>query len=227
MTHNSVFISKSLTILGLMIGLTFTGSLHAATRDAGGNAKIVNKLQAMVKEITTERDRLKTENEKTVAELEKLKSELEEKKSAAASAAAEKDQLSSELSAQKSSADETRNRLDNTTAKLHEVIDKYNALNKAKNELGLEHSNLQNSQQQTASELKACESKNAKMYQATKEVINGYKSCQNRGVIDTFLESEPVLQINTVEFETLIQDFEDKLSKQQYHSQADLNKAAR
>ncbi len=189
----------------------------AAPRDSGGNAKIVSKLQAMVNEITTERDRLKAENAKIAAELETQKGQVKQEKDAALSL---EQRLNTELSSQKASSDEIRGRLDNTTDKLREVIDKYNALNKAKNDLAAEHAKLQNNQQFTASELKMCESKNIKMYQGAKDVIDGYHNCQNKGIVDTLIESEPFLQIKNVEFETIIQEYEDKLNKQKYQGQA-------
>ncbi|TAN69497.1 MAG: hypothetical protein EPN17_07315 [Methylobacter sp.] len=208
---------KSSVFFALLICAASSGVAVAAPRDAGGNAKIVSKLQAMVNEITTERDRLKTENAKIAAELETLKGQVQQEKDAAASL---EQRLSTELSSQKASSDEIRGRLDNTTDKLREVVDKYNALNKAKNELAVEHANLQNNQQLTASELKMCESKNIKMYQGAKDIIDGYHHCQNKGVVDALIESEPFLQIKNVEFETIIQEYEDKLNKQKYQGNA-------
>lgn len=196
-----------------VVGMLSSGAAIAAKES--GSAKAIAKLQMMVKDATAERDRLKTENATIAGELDQLKKQLEQEKSSAASLG---DKLNSELAAQKASADEIRVRLDNTTAKLREVIEKYNALNKSKNELTLEHTTLQNSQQFTASELKACESKNIKMYEAAKEVIAGYQSCQNKGIVDTLLDAEPVLQIKSVEFETLMQEYEDKLNKQKFQS---------
>lgn len=209
-----------LFVFWLIISVMPFGTVQAAVREGGGSAKIVNKLQTMVKEITAERDLLKTGNEKLTAELEQLKKDLAKLKEENTAAVSAGEKLGSELSAQKSSTDEIRGRLDNTTAKLHEVIDKYNALNKSRNELSAEHALLQNNQKFTASELKQCESKNIKMYEGAKEIIEGYQSCRNRGIMDALIESEPVLQINSVEFETIIQEYEDKLNKQKYQGKS-------
>lgn len=211
---------RSLVIFVLINGMLLSGAAIAA-KESSGSAKAIKKLQMMVNDVSAERDRLKTENATVAAELEQLKKQLEQEKSATVALG---DKLNSEIAAQKSNADEIRTRLDNTTAKLHEVIDKYNALNKSKNELTLEHSNLQNTQQFTASELKACESKNLKMYEGAKEIIGGYQSCQNKGIVDTLLDSEPVLQIKNVEFETIIQEYEDKLNKQKFQGSSPAQK---
>jgi len=73
---------KSLVLMVLVMAASLD-SASAAQREAGGSAKIVGKLQAMVKEITTERDLLKTENAKVTAELETLKGQVKQEKDAA------------------------------------------------------------------------------------------------------------------------------------------------
>ena len=201
---------RSLVFFILAINILSLPSANAANKETG-SAKAISKLQMMVKEATTERDKLKADNAKIAAELEDAKKQLEQEKSANASLG---DKLNTEVAAQKMAVDETRGRLETTTAKLREVVDKYNALNKAKNELAVEHGNLQNTQQSVSAELKSCESKNMKMFEASKEIIAGYQACQNKGFVDTLLDSEPVLKINNVEFETIIQEYEDKLNKQ-------------
>ncbi|MDP2904652.1 MAG: hypothetical protein Q8N96_16370 [Methylovulum sp.] len=205
---------KPTAFLVLVISLVTLNIANAAPREGGGNTKIINKLQGMVNDITTERDLLKTESAKVTAELETVKGQVTQEKEAAALLA---EKLNADLGTQKASHDEIQARLDNTTAKLREVIEKYNALNKSKNELSAEHIGLQNNQQLTASELKVCESKNVKMFEGAKEIIEAYHHCQNKGIVDALIDSEPFSQIKNIEFETIIQEYEDKLNKQKYH----------
>jgi chromosome segregation ATPase len=207
---------KAMLFAVLLVSAT---SLSAAPRDAaGGSAKMVGKLQAMVKEATTERDLLKTENAKVSAELETLKGQLKQNEQDKELAKAAEAKLSADLASQKTASDEVHKRLDNTTAKLREVIEKYNALNKAKTDLEASYAALQNNQQATSSELKSCEAKNLKMFEGAKAVMDGYQSCQQRGVMDTLIGSEPFSQVKNVEFETAMQEYEDKLRKQKYQS---------
>ena len=86
-------------------------------------------------------------------------------------------------------------------------------IGKSQNKLGAEHVSLQNTHKQTQSELQSCETKNIKMFEACKEVLSTY---ENTGVLDTLLKSEPILQFKSVEMETLVQEYEDKLRKQKY-----------
>ncbi|MEI6065833.1 MAG: hypothetical protein WCP96_00710 [Methylococcaceae bacterium] len=200
-------IIKSLPVSVLLIGSLLSTTTQAAPRAAAdGNNKAVLKLQTLVKEVTTERDLLKTEKDKLASEIEKLKKD----KDAAALA---EERLGAELAAQKSSNVSVSNTLEQTHTKLLEVIEKYNVLNKAKNELSATHVNLENTQKQTESNLQNCEGKNIKLFEAAKEVLNSY---ENKSVLDSLLKSEPILQFKSVEMETIIQEYEDKLIKQKY-----------
>ena len=198
---------KSLPVAVVLLGSLLSATTQAAPRPvADGNNKAVLKLQTLVKEVTTERDLLKTEKDKLASDIEKLKKD----KDAAALA---EERLGSELAAQKSTNASVSNTLEQTHAKLLEVIEKYNVLNKAKNELNATHVNLENTQKQTESNLQNCEGKNLKMFEAAKEVLSSY---ENKSVLDSLLKSEPILQFKSVEMETIIQEYEDKLIKQKY-----------
>jgi chromosome segregation ATPase len=207
---------KNIVVLMLIVGNCLSGTVYAAPRESGGG-KAVAKLQAMVRDITserdalkTERDTLKTESEKLTADLAKLKKEKTEAESSAASV---ENRLSNELTAQKTNNEAITDRLEKTNAKLLEVIEKYKALNQEKNTLSVNHASLEDVQRQTKTELQLCEENNIKMFKAGKEVLERY---ENKSVFDTVLSSEPALQIKGVEMETLIQGYEDKLRKEKY-----------
>jgi hypothetical protein len=96
-----------------------------------------------------------------------------------------------------------------------EVIEKYNALNKSKNELSVLHVNLENSHKQTETQLQTCEEKNIKLFEAGKEILSTY---ENKSLMDSFLKSDPIFQFKSVEMEGIAQEYEDKLSKQKLQS---------
>jgi hypothetical protein len=201
----------------LLLGSFLSGIVHAAPRDGGGSGKAVAKLQAMIRDITTERDALKTERDTIKTQLEtdtkKLTDEITKLKQENTASAASESRLSSELSAQKSNNEAITGRLDKTNTRLLEVIEKYKALNQEKNELTATHASLEDVQRQTKTELQSCEGKNLKMYEATKALLKNY---ENKGVLETMLHKEPFLQIKTVEMETIAQEYEDKLRKEKY-----------
>ncbi|MGD0961552.1 MAG: hypothetical protein ABSB19_17220 [Methylomonas sp.] len=182
---------------------------QSAPRDAGkADGGAVQKLQAMVKSITMERDAAKTEVAKMQAELEQLKKEKQESAAAIKSAEAAKQQTDSELAAQKNSNTQVSQRLDQTNSRLLEVIEKYKALSQSKNELSNDFAALNNKQQATEQQLTSCEEHNVKLYQAGKELLDRY---QNKGTFSALLQDEPALQFNSVEMESIIQEYEDKI----------------
>lgn len=183
------------------------GEVHAqAARRDDGSARVINKLQAMVREMTAERDGLKAENEKLAAEIETLKEQHE-------SAVAREEKLSGALDTQKSANEAVRGRLDQTHQKLLEVVEKYKVLNQAKNQLSVEQAELQKLQEFTVSELDGCEDKNIKLYQATREML---KNSGGQSLWTRLVQSEPFFQFNSVEVENIIQEYEDKVIEQKY-----------
>ncbi len=192
----------ALGVLGLL------QPLSAAQRDKGDAA--LQKLQATLKSITSERDAAKTESAKLTTELEQLK---KDSAKAAAAAEAAKEQLNTDLAAQKSTNDETKDRLDKTTARLLEVIDKYKALNQSKNELSNELALLKQQHEATTQQLSTCTEHNVKLYEAGKDLLERYNT---KGTIAGLLQDEPLLQFNSVEMENILQDYEDKLRSGEY-----------
>jgi septum formation topological specificity factor MinE len=208
---------RFLAVLSVILGTFLSTAAHAAPRDSGGSAKAVTKLQAMVRDITSERDALKTERDTIKTQLEadtkKLTEEIAKLKQDNAASASAESRLSSELAAQKTNNEAITGRLDKTNRKLLEVIEKYNVISQDKNELTVKHASLEDLQRQTKTELQSCEGKNTKMYEAAKSLLKNY---EDKGVLETLLHKEPFLQIKTVEMETIAQEYEDKIRKEKY-----------
>jgi len=199
------FGSWSLILIVSLMSATTKAENRAA---ADANTKALAKLQVLVKAANTERDLMKTEKDKLSADVEQLKKEVETKTS-------DEQRVNNELTAQKSSNATVSNTLQQTHAKLMDVIEKYNALNKSKNELSVLHVNLENSHKQTEVQLQTCEEKNIKLFEAGKEILNTY---ENKGVMDSLLKADPIFQFKSVEMEGIAQEYEDKLSKQKLQS---------
>jgi chromosome segregation ATPase len=189
------------------IGLVFfCQQLQASPREASRSDGAVLKLQSMVRSLTKERDDAKAETAKLTAEIDDLKKQHSQ-------AVVDKEQLGSELSAQKNSNGEVRSRLDQTHAKLLEVIEKYKKLDQDKSELSNSFAQLKASQEATEQQLKTCDQHNVKLYQSAQELLEKY---QNKGTFSAMLQDEPILQFQSVEMENIIQEYEDKLRQGQY-----------
>ncbi|WP_374090770.1 hypothetical protein [Methylomicrobium lacus] len=197
---------RQLVFSGVLLGGLLPVLAQAAPRDATGSNKMVAKLQSMVKDMTTERDQLKAEKDKLASEIDQIKKEKTD-------AVSDKERVSGELAAQKSSIAEVKSRLEQTHAKLLEVIEKYKVLNQEKANLAAAHAELQNAQRTTEAELQGCEGKNLKLFEAAKKMLDGY---DKQGVMEALFKSEPVFGFKSVEMESLAQEYEDKLRKQTY-----------
>ncbi|MFZ2726601.1 MAG: hypothetical protein WAX77_10150 [Methylococcaceae bacterium] len=208
-----------------IIALLNSQSLNAAPRAAAGNDKAIAKLQAMVQSITAERDTLKAETAKINADLEKvqadlkkqteqLQQQLEQEKSAALAALSASDRLNGELNAQKSSTAAVQGQLSNTAEKLRAMTAQYEEAVKVNQSLNAQHAHLQTVQTTTATNLNTCETKNLKLYETTKAMIDQYHSAQNKNLLDKVIESEPLFKLDDVATETMLQDYQDQLNKQ-------------
>lgn len=192
--------------LMIAVACSWSSILQAAPREASRNDGAILKLQSMVRSLTMERDEAKTEAAKLIAEIDDLKKQHSQ-------AVVDKEQLGSELSAQKNSNGEVRSRLDQTHAKLLEVIEKYKKLDQDKSELSNLYAQLKASQETTEQQLKTCDQHNVQLYQSAQELLEKY---QNKGTFSAILQDEPILQFQSVEMENIIQEYEDKLRQGQY-----------
>ncbi len=204
-----------LTLLLLLIPISQT---HAAKRDEGAENRISAKLQAMVREISSERDKLKSENTQLKAENEQLKSALSAEKQTAESASSAQAKLTAELHAAQSGHDHLQTQFDSTRSKLQEVNAQYKQLQQEKNGLQKQWTSLQQTQSFTATELENCQNKNLELLKTGRSMMDNFN---NRGVLDNLLGKEPLLGFNAVEIENLMQEYQDKLAASKYQKNAE------
>ncbi len=203
--------------LAVLIGLSQPG-LSANKEKDSANLRAMRKMQTALSEITAERDALKTETAKKTGELDALKKQIDEEKKVTVALTGKHEK---ETAAIQKTSQELRNRYEEITAKLRDVIEKYNALSQSNQALIGDHAKLNSLQKSTDSELKICAGKNRKMLSVSEEVIENYRKCQDRGWMDAVVDAEPLLQINTVKFEKMLQETEDRIKREVYESKSD------
>ncbi len=207
--------------LSLFLGLLLSTLqvADAAKRDEGAENRIAAKLQAMVREVSAERDKLKTENANLAAENQKLNQQLSAETQLAQTAVSAKERLSAELSSANNSHERLQGQIDNTRSKLQDIVEKHKKLNQEKSSLNNQLLVLQQAQTYTESELEICANKNLELLKITRNMTENFNK---HGVFDALLSKEPVLGFNDVEIETLIQEYQDKLLAQQYRKNAQI-----
>lgn len=201
----------NLVIALLLICQAFPGA--AAPREAGKNDAAVVKLQAMVKSLTAERDAAKAESAKLAEELKPY----EQLKKDHSAALAAKAQISDELSAQKHANGAVSERLEQTNARLREAIEKHKEVSQAKAELAAQLAAVTGKQQATSQQLDTCDQHNVMLYEAARELLDRY---EHKDAWAGLLAREPLLKFNSVEMETIVQEYQDKLAAAKYLKQS-------
>lgn len=195
--------------------LTVTPPVSAAKN--ADNA-VAAKLQAMVRQLTSERDAAKAENTKLTAENNQLQTQLSAAKQSADSAASTGNKLQGDLVAARSSSDRLQGQVETTRAKLQELMTVSKKLNQSKNQLTEQLAQLQQTHTDAANELETCSNKNIELLKTTKDIVANFN---NKGLVSSLLGEEPVLGFNEVDIENQIQDYQDKLIAHRYLKKAE------
>lgn len=198
--------------LGVLIALSLTGSTayaESARREGGGD---VARVQNMVRQITQERDALKSENAGLQEQIKKLTAEVASAKKQATgikASAAEADAQSKELLEKYKQTDAAlRERITAQTDKMQQLVDKYKELVATLRDVESQRAVSQDMVVAQARELDRCVENNVKLYQTGLDVLTRY---ERKGVWESMVQAEPITQINRVKIENLVQDYRGRL----------------
>lgn len=204
-------IKHSVKIFAL-VALTLSGALaHAesARREGGGD---VARAQNMVRQVTQERDALRSENlslqeqiKKLTADLAKAKKEASGIKAGAAEADAQSKAL---LDRYKQTDAGLRERITAQNDKMQQLVDKYKELVATLRDVESQRAVSQDMVVSQARELDRCVENNIQLYQTGLDVLTRY---EKKGVWESLVQAEPVTQINRVKIENLVQDYRGRL----------------
>lgn len=200
----------------LLLGLLAFINPASAAKNTDNSVAV--KLQAMVRQLTSERDAAKAENTKLSAENSQLQTELASVKQSAESAASTGNKLQGDLAAARSSSERLQGQVETTRAKLQELLAVSKKLNQSKNQLTEQLAQLQQKHTFAVNELETCSNKNIELLKTTKDIVANFN---NKGLVSTLLGQEPVLGFNEVDIENQIQDYQDKLIAHRYLKKAD------
>ena len=146
----------------------------------------VLRVQRQLRQITQERDALQGENSQLKGQIEDLNKKLAGLKKSSDNALAKSRENNTTLSAN----------LENVTLKLRQT-------ESAKNQ-------LQETVIGQAQQIESCEANNVKMVQINREVVDRY---EKKGAFDALLQREPLTQLKRVEFENIVQEYQDQIDQ--------------
>lgn len=181
------------TLFWMLLPLTvvvgaYTEPVAAETvRRDGDDQRALAKTQHLLKQMSSERDALKSEIEKLKAEIDasnKKATRIKKNADAAAAALTKSKEENTQLSEQLRQA--------------HQTIQQYDT-----DKRGLETLTTRQSKR-----IETCEANNAKLVGANRELLDKYK---NKGVFDALFQREPVTGLKGVEIENVVEEYRDKI----------------
>ena len=186
----------------------------------GGDAAAMTKLQAMLQQVTGERDALQGELEK--AQGERTKNDEKHKKEIAL--------LTKKIEGLENTSDRSQDALTrtneaNTTLRdrnkeqqerMQKLVDKYKELVENLRLVEGDKSVAQTKVAEQERRLGDCSVKNTKLYEVNLELLDRY---ENKGVWDALLQREPVTQLKRVEIEGVVEEYKYKISQQRVQVQ--------
>lgn len=179
------------------------------------NKAAIQRLQAQLRLVTQQKSDAERDKADLAAQVEASKAKLShlqtaEAKRRAAEAALEK--LRTEHQASLDALREAQQRAD-TEAKLH--ADLAHELAQTKTAREQENKRAEMEAAARSKQIAACETKNAKLYQISRDLIANYQS--QRG-FEAILRSEPFTQIGKVSVENMLEDTRDKVDAERIYS---------
>jgi chromosome segregation ATPase len=180
-------------------------SASVGAQDASQQA--LARAQALLRQVSAQKQQLETDNARLSAEVDALKSKL-----ASAQAQLKQTNLTLESEQRKSARTEsmledTRERVTRTEGTLREAIERLRTANAELQKAKSEGADLTSRLAETGKELADSERKNLQLYQANVELLEMYR---NKGVWTSMLQREPT-GVKNVEIENVLQEYRLKL----------------
>lgn len=208
-------------IMTLVVLLPVQQVVAESVRRGGGDG--VNP--ALLQQVVAERDALRTRQDQLAADNERQAKELISAKANLAESAREIARLKAQVSSttrEKMGETASAAKLQDTQQRLKRVVTKYKdlvtVLRKSEERLAL----LDASAGQEGVRLKQCIKDNHALYTTTQTLVEKY---EDKGVLDAFLQHEPITQLKRVEIETLGEFYRDQAEQYKFHRESDVSAA--
>ena len=183
----------------LLMAASFSAVAETARRDGGDDA--LRKAQYLLRQLSAEQERLKTENAKLQTEIEDLK--------------AENGRLETSLGEQESALARSRKnteslieRVKSDGEKYRRLIDRYREKLRELRETQFKAAYLEQAVTERNQWIETCRTNNDELYAVNGELLKRY---ENRGFFDLLANAEPVTGLARVRTENVVEDYRYKL----------------
>ena len=193
---------------GTLLAAAFVTAGTALAQQADPAAQQLARTQALLRQVSAQKDELEVANARLAAELEEA-----QRRAARAEAGLKETSLDLESARRQSarndeSLEQTRARLGRTEDTLREAIERLRATEGELREAMRDRDELTGRVAALEAELSDSERKNLEMYQANVELMDLYR---NKGPIKALLQAEPVTGLKSVAIENTLQEYRLKL----------------
>ena len=182
---------------------------HAETarRDDGGQQASA-KAQYMLRQLSDEKAALEAANAQLKADLEKAEKKLERNSKKEGSLSERLEKTKALLEKYQQNNDALRDRIEKDRERTMEVVDKFKETIALLKQIEAEKTQYKNDAASYNKRLNECVDKNIDLYKTGVELLDQYTQ---KSVWESVSEKEPVLQMQRVKLENLIQDYKDKI----------------
>lgn len=149
------------------------------------------RAQRLIRQVTQERDALQTENTQLKSQLEDMNKKLASLKKNSENALTKSRESNAALSANLEHAALNLRQTESAKNQLQEIV------------------------VDQAQQIETCESNNVKMVQINRELVDRY---EKKGAVDALLQREPLTQLKRVEFENIVQEYQDQIDRLAFKS---------
>jgi chromosome segregation ATPase len=198
--HSSVF------SLATLLLLVHAGVATAQVQRTGGGAANA-QLAAQYQQVVTERAQLQADNEKLKKQLDDLKKELETAKRQLAVSSANAGTAATQLAAAQAASQSATQSLDQTKARMQELITRFRETAVALKGVESDRSQLQQESTQTKADLSRCVERNAQLYQVDTEVLDRY---EHQSAFSYMARGEPFTRLKRTQVENFAEEYRER-----------------
>jgi len=162
----------------------------------------------MLRQLSDEKNALEAANAKLKADLEKAEKKLERSSKKEGNLSERLKKLKDALEKYQANNEALRDRIEKDRARTMEMVDKFKETISLLKQVEAEKTQYKTDAATYSKDLNSCVDKNIDLYKTGVELLDQYSQ---KSVWESVAEKEPVLQLQRVKLENLIQDYKDKI----------------
>jgi chromosome segregation ATPase len=184
----------------LVLAAAGRGVAQVERSGGGANAQLAAQFQQAV----AERTQLQAENDKLKKDLDEAKKQLQAATTQLTAAKAGAGTTQAQLAAAQASSQSNAQALEQSRARLQELVDRYRDTATTLREVETERSHLQQQLAQSKTDFDVCAERNYQLFQVDGEVLDRY---EHQGAFSYLARAEPFTRLERTRIENLVDEY--------------------